>query len=283
MPLHMSAARLWLLSTLSCPASCMWPPVVSDAVHCSPLWSCRSIFSFVFPSFWFHVHIRCMLFWGIVRSLSDSDVQSIVAVCSVFCLLSQFWYLVCWIFLCFLSCLFSWLPLSSVGMAFQILEVPVSASLSLSMSQRYTVGCSTLVAYLIHACFCGLDQFLGVPHLPQRLPSSPHQTNSPFHILVRPLLCADISSQIHKVLRLLQFLPFHLQAKLLVSFSQKLLRCSEYFRSLNFTRSITPLKIQLLFFYHKSTLIRRNMWVNIQIGSLILIASPVWRSCSREV
>src|SRR6218665_2936098 len=35
MPLHASAARLWLLSTLSCPASCMWPPAVSDAVHCS--------------------------------------------------------------------------------------------------------------------------------------------------------------------------------------------------------------------------------------------------------
>src|SRR6218665_2338121 len=86
MLLHASAARLWLLSTLSCPASCMWPPVVSDAV----LGSCRSIFSFVFPSFWFHVHIRCMLFWGIVRSSSDSDVQSIVAVCSVFCLLFQF-------------------------------------------------------------------------------------------------------------------------------------------------------------------------------------------------
>src|SRR6218665_3073329 len=32
-----AAARLWLLSTLSCPASCMWPPEVSDAVHCSPL------------------------------------------------------------------------------------------------------------------------------------------------------------------------------------------------------------------------------------------------------
>src|SRR6218665_2273132 len=39
MPLHASAARLWLLSTVSCPASCMWPHDVSDAVHCSPLHS----------------------------------------------------------------------------------------------------------------------------------------------------------------------------------------------------------------------------------------------------
>src|SRR6218665_1868222 len=81
--------------------------------------------------------------------------------------------------------------------------------------------------YLIHACFCDLAQFLGVPHLPRRLPSSPRQPNSPFHILVRPLLCA-ISSQIHKVLHLLQFLSFHLQAKLLVSFSQKLAFCLLY-------------------------------------------------------
>src|SRR6218665_1866339 len=77
----------------------------------------------------------------------------------------------------------------------------------------------------MHACFCRLSQFLGVPHLPQCLPSSPRQPNSPFHILARPLLCADISSQIHKVLRLLQFLSFHLQAKLLASFSQKLAFC----------------------------------------------------------
>jgi len=116
-----SAARLWLLSTLSCPASCMWPPEVSDAVHCSPLWSCRSLFSFVFPSFWLYVHSRCKLFWSIVRSSSDSDVQSIVAACSVFCLLFRFWYLVFWIFLRFLTCLFSWLPLSSLGTPFQIL------------------------------------------------------------------------------------------------------------------------------------------------------------------
>src|SRR6218665_3147823 len=107
-------------------------------------------------------------------------------------------------------------------------QVSVSASLSLSMSQRYTVVVVAQHQYLIHACFCGLAQFLGVPHLPQRLRSFPHQPNSPFHILVRPLLCADISSQIHKVLRLLQFLAFHLQAKLLVSFSQKLSFCLLY-------------------------------------------------------
>src|SRR6218665_3394526 len=82
MPLHASAARLWLLSTLSCRVSCMWPPEVSDAVLCSPLRSCRSIVSFVFPSFWLHVHSRCMQFLGIVRSSSDSDVQSIVDACS---------------------------------------------------------------------------------------------------------------------------------------------------------------------------------------------------------
>src|SRR6218665_269484 len=40
----------------------------------------------------------------------------------------------------------------------------------------------------MYECFCGLAQILGVPHLPQRLPSSPRQHNSPFHILVRPLL-----------------------------------------------------------------------------------------------
>ena len=56
MPLHASAAHLWLLSTLSCPASCMWPPVVSNAVLCSSLWSCWYIVSFVFHSFWFHDH-----------------------------------------------------------------------------------------------------------------------------------------------------------------------------------------------------------------------------------
>ena len=37
MPLHASAARLWLLSTLSCPASCMWTSVVSDAVKMAPI------------------------------------------------------------------------------------------------------------------------------------------------------------------------------------------------------------------------------------------------------
>src|SRR6218665_3728772 len=93
------------------------------------------------------------------------------------------------------------------------------------MSQRYTVGCSTPVP---HTCVflwpCSI-RLLGVPYLPQRLPSNPRQPNSPFHILVRPLLCADISSKIHKVLRLLQFLSFHLQARLLVSFSQKLALC----------------------------------------------------------
>src|SRR6218665_3492914 len=87
-PLHASAARLWLLSTLSCLASLMWPPKVSYAVLRSPLLSCRSIVSFVFPSLWFHVRIcsRCMLFWGIVHSSSGSDVQRIAAACSVFCL-----------------------------------------------------------------------------------------------------------------------------------------------------------------------------------------------------
>src|SRR6218665_1281375 len=64
MPLHASAARLWLLSTLSCPVCCMWPHEVSDAVLCSPLWPCRSMVSFVFPSFRFHVNSRCMIFWG---------------------------------------------------------------------------------------------------------------------------------------------------------------------------------------------------------------------------
>ena len=51
------------------PACCLLIPEVSDAVLCSPLWSCRSIVSFVFTSFWFHVYgllsrcIRPMLFW----------------------------------------------------------------------------------------------------------------------------------------------------------------------------------------------------------------------------
>ena len=83
--------QLSTLSTLSCPVSCTWPHEVSDAVHGSPLWSCQSIVSFAFSSFWFHVHSRCMLFWGIVRSSSDSDVQSIIDACSVFCLLFQVW------------------------------------------------------------------------------------------------------------------------------------------------------------------------------------------------
>src|SRR6218665_1716180 len=102
-------------------------------------------------------------------------------------------------------------------MSFQIchviFKVYVSLSLSVHVSALYSIGCSTS-APRIHGCFCGLAQFLGVPHIPQRQLSSPRQTNSPFHILVRPLLCADLPSQIHKVLRLLQFLSFHLQAKI---------------------------------------------------------------------
>jgi len=82
--------------------------------------------------------------------------------------------------------------------------------------------------HLIHACLCGLAQFLGVPHLPQRLSSSPRHSNSSFHILARPLLCAGVPSQIHKVLRLLQFLSFHLQAKLLFYLSQKMALCLLY-------------------------------------------------------
>src|SRR6218665_2065067 len=79
-------------------------------------------------------------------------------------------------------------------MPFQILSV--SAYLSVSMSPHFTAGCSTQAP---RTCvFCGLAQFLGVPHLPQRLPSSPRQPNSPVHIFVRPLLCADISSHADK-------------------------------------------------------------------------------------
>src|SRR6218665_3428620 len=53
--------------------------VASCSVRCSSLQSSLIMsihLFFCLPSFWFHVHIRCMLFWGIVRSSSDSDVQS---------------------------------------------------------------------------------------------------------------------------------------------------------------------------------------------------------------
>src|SRR6218665_138729 len=76
--------QLWLLSTVSCLASCMWPREVSYAVLRSPLLSCRPIVYFAFPSFLFHVRSRC---WGIVHFSSCSDVQSIAAACSVVCLL----------------------------------------------------------------------------------------------------------------------------------------------------------------------------------------------------
>src|SRR6218665_3452699 len=45
---------------------------------------------------------------------------------------------------------------------------------------------------------------------------------------VRPLLCAGVPSQIHNVLLLVQFLSYHLQAKLLVSLSRKLAVCLLY-------------------------------------------------------
>src|SRR6218665_866074 len=69
----------------------------------------------------------------------------------------------------------------------------------------------------LRPCFVALLDSLEFHTFPQRLPSSPRQLNSPFHILVRPLLCADVSFQIHKILRLLQFLSFQLYAKFLVS------------------------------------------------------------------
>src|SRR6218665_657060 len=49
-------------------------------------------------------------------------------------------------------------------------------SLSVHVSAFYSRVLST--KHLVHACFCGLAQFLGVPHLPKRLPSSPRQPNS---------------------------------------------------------------------------------------------------------
>src|SRR6218665_361294 len=100
MPLHAAAARLWLLFTLSCPVSFMWPPVVSDAVLCSPKISLqlivRGVVTHVDPYFLLssplsgsmYISVVCY-FGGIVRSSSDSDVQSVVAVSSVFCLLFQ--------------------------------------------------------------------------------------------------------------------------------------------------------------------------------------------------
>src|SRR6218665_614308 len=91
------------------------------------------------------------------------------------------------------------------------------------MSPHYTVGCSTPAPHT-----CAILWPCLFPWSATHLPSSPRQPNSPFHILVRPLLCADVPSQIHKVLCLLQFLSFHLQAKLLVSLSQKLAFCLLY-------------------------------------------------------
>src|SRR6218665_2628420 len=94
------------------------------------------------------------------------------------------------------------------------------------MSQRYTVGCSTPVP---HACV-----FLSPCSVPWSSTSSPATAKFPsptqfsFPHPCQTLLCADIAFQIHKVLRLLQFLPSHLQAKLLVFFSQKLAFCLLY-------------------------------------------------------
>src|SRR6218665_3646377 len=44
--------------------------------------------------------------------------------------------------------------------------------------------------------------------VPSPVPCSHYQPNSPFHILVRPLLCINDPSQIHKILSLPQFLSF---------------------------------------------------------------------------
>src|SRR6218665_1629630 len=45
MPSHASAAQLWSLSTLSCPASCVLPLVKSYSVLCSTPLSCQSAVS----------------------------------------------------------------------------------------------------------------------------------------------------------------------------------------------------------------------------------------------
>src|SRR6218665_2242150 len=122
--------------------------------------------------------------------------------------------------------LFYTLSTVRIGMPFQI-QVSVSASLSLSMSPHYTVGCSTPVP---HTCVflwpCSVPWSSTPSPAPAKFPS-PTQFSFP-HPCQTPLLCADIYSQIHKVLRLLQFLSFHLQTKLLVSLSQKLAFCLVY-------------------------------------------------------
>jgi len=201
----------------------MWPPEVSYVVLCSSLLSCRFIVSLssplsvVFPSFWFHVHNRCMLFWGIVHSSSDSDVQSIIAACSVFGLLFRFWYLICCIFLRFLSCLFFVTSsifrrhvISNMSCHFQSLCFSKSQCPRLRIIQYRLLNISTSYTW-VFLWPCSVPWSSTYSPAPAK---SPRQTNSPFHILIRPLLCADLPSQIHKVLRLLQFLSFHLQAKI---------------------------------------------------------------------
>src|SRR6218665_2834474 len=85
MPLHASPTHLWSLSMLSCPASCVWPLVMSYSVLCNPLLSCRSFVSLVFPSSWLHENSRCRLSWDVFHPVSGSDVQSSAVTSSVFC------------------------------------------------------------------------------------------------------------------------------------------------------------------------------------------------------
>src|SRR6218665_1723573 len=135
------------------------------------------------------VHIRCMLFWGIVRSSSDSDVRSIVAVCSVsYQSINQYPFIV-WYDTSNIPAdnnafgmsiipilIFSLLNISSF-LILSLLVTPsifrrhaISNTLSLCFCFSFIVHVSALYSRMLNTStsymrvFCRLAQFLGVPH-----------------------------------------------------------------------------------------------------------------------
>jgi len=123
MPSHASAAHLWLLSTLSCPASSVLPLVMSYSVLSSPPLSCWSTASLVFPYSWLHEHSRCMLSWDIFHLASGSNVQflaipnfSVASIVTVSVLTSNHCYRFLWLInYCFIDSITSRLFIPSLS------------------------------------------------------------------------------------------------------------------------------------------------------------------------
>src|SRR6218665_2567520 len=93
--------------------------------------------------------------------------------------------------------IFSFLILSLLVTSSIFRSHAISNTLSLCFCFSFMVHVSALYSRVLNTStsylrlFVALLSSLQVPRLPQRLPSSPRQPNSPFHILVRLLLCAD--------------------------------------------------------------------------------------------